>query len=325
MPTMIMEPMHRGPPPPMIRNLINSIFSGGRQMEMPQPIQHMKPLIFTFTSHGPPRGLPIHLGGGGGGGIFGGLLANMGRMMRVISRRSELGQEQEQEEEEEAPEKKDVVEEMRFKQEQMDADETKLEEEVQELKSEVDALETLKHSTDDLMTHASWRVNAAYLKASCMNAWQGVCSDSIPQVFYLNDGIPRHPRGPHSGLAPVKEGGPCWMECMKNHPNEVPFQCSVAATRMKSWIESNGNVKEFDPRMVMVGALVHFLVLVLLISACIRCTYICLSIRRRRRQELIKDTNTGSSLPTVAAITIQIPQVERTVDATVVTGTEVKM
>lgn len=309
-------------------------------MEMPQPIQHMKPLIFTFTSHGPPRGLPIHLGGGGGGGIFGGLLANMGRMMRVITRRPEMAQEEE--EEEEAPEKKNVVEEMRFK--QMAADETKLEEEVQELKSEVDALEDLKHSTDDLMTHASWHVNAAYLKESCMAAWQGwndqnpgrgLCPDSVPQVFYngyegfddssSTKGIPRHPRGPHSGLAPVKEGAPCWMECMKNHPNEVPFQCSVAATRMKSWIESNGNVKEFDPRMVMVGALVHFLVLVLLISACIRCTYICLSIRRRRRRELIKDTNTGSSLPTVAAITIQIPQVERTVDATVVTGTEVKM
>jgi hypothetical protein len=278
-------------------------------------------VVFTFTTHHsqPFSGgfSPFDMFGDGG---LGGLFDNMNRLMRRVVR-------EQPEAPQEAPQEARFAE-VKQQQQQLEKDEAEVKAltvENKHLAARMAQMQDLKTDTDQLLVQAPWRVNAAFLKMECMESFEAVCPDSVPMVFYVSEkgSFPRHPRGPHLGLAPVKKGAPCWMKCMKEHRDEVPFQCSVAASRMYAWAQANGEAKEFDPRMVMVGALVHFLILVLLISACIRCTYICLWMRRRRRR--CGAAKQQDKTPCVSAITIQIPQRGEAdlVEATVVTGTEV--
>lgn len=200
----------------------------------------------------------------------------------------------------------------------------KLENEMQAMRIKIAALEELQSMSEQALLEADWGVNAELLRSACLSSFEALCPESVPVAFY--SGIHRFPPpGPHAGLAPEDKDAGCWMRCVKEHGGELPFECTVAATNMAAWVEAHGEDQYLgDPQMAFLGALLHFLVMVLLLSACMRCTCLFIKLRRRRVAERLQ---LSANPKVVEAITIQIPAFTDTdrcvVEATVVTGTEV--
>jgi len=209
---------------------------------------------------------------------FNGLFQNIDSL---FSRMSSLSREVEQEQEEDGSVSVEDT-----------PDDSKSAEEVKELKSEMEMLqdrigelEEMQELDDNALLEASWGVNADALRTTCMPSFETLCPESVPEVFY-HDIHPYPPPGPHLGLGPKDKDTPCWMQCVKDHGNELPFECSVSATRMMNWIDAHGDDQYVeDPRMVFFGALLHFIIMMLLISACVRCTCLFVKMRRRRAAE----------------------------------------
>lgn len=207
------------------------------------------------------------------------------------------------EEEEEEESQEEPASEERFKQ-------VKNEDEEEEDSPSVNDLEEEEYLSSQGFLQADWGVNVLELQKACQTDFETFCPDSVPRVFY-DDMIPRYPPVdiPHDGLAPIKDDAPCWMKCAATHENELTYECDVASQRMYNWLkEHDGDVEYMDsPQLMMFGALIHFLLLLLIVLTCIRCARVFVRVRRRRCAERRRAALLQSKLPVVKAITIQIP------------------
>lgn len=206
---------------------------------------------------------------------------------------------------------------------------TELKQKMQAMEVHIDDLESLRTVSELGFAEATWGVNADQLRKTCLQAFETLCPESVPAVFYQELHQYPPPGVLHSGLAPADPDAPCWMKCVDVHEAQLPFECVENANRMTLWLKAHESEDLVDPNMMLLGAFLHFLVMVLLISTCIRCTFTCLRMRRQRRQSLVE------AVKPVQAITIQIPSLEHgllehefdkgedVMEATVVTGVEV--
>ena len=196
--------------------------------------------------------------------------------------------------------------------------------------------EDLKKMSDEGFLEADWGVNAAELRDACALSFEDLCPASVPAVF--SEDIYRYPPPgvPMTGLAPVDSSAPCWMDCVKKNYDELPYECQVAADRMKTWIDVHGDEVEYiaPPQALFLGMFLHFLVLTLIILTCVRCTVVFCRLRRKRQHAIVlanmsvsqdeDEKGAGeSSLPVVKAITIQVPRGHEEGAVTVVRGTVV--
>jgi len=185
--------------------------------------------------------------------------------------------------------------------------------ELDDSEDRVDELEDLKSIDDDGFLVADWGVNVANMREACMDAFQDVCPESVPAVFYGD--IHRFPPldTPHVGLAPEDPEAPCYMKCADEHQDELPYECQVAVERMEAWIERNGDDVVFveSPGWFLFTSLLHFLIMILLIATCVRCTCLFIKLRRERtrhrRAVLLEKDEKNAAVPVVKAITIQVP------------------
>jgi len=201
---------------------------------------------------------------------------------------------------------------------------TDLKSELKTMEDRVEELETLKALSDSGFAEATWGVNADQLRKTCMKPMADLCPESMPEVFFheLHQFPP--PAVPHGGLAGSDPEAPCWMKCVDVHRSKLPYDCIVSADRMKAWLDAHDSDDYMgDPNMMLLGAMLHFLLMVLMISTCVRCTFVCLRMRRRR---CVAKAAVEVAPKPVQAITIQIPSLghqEDLVEATIVTGVEV--
>merc|ERR1712146_565125 len=139
----------------------------------------------------------------------------------------------------------------------------------------VNDLEEEEYLASQGFLQADWGVNVLELQRACQTDYENYCPDSVPRVFY-EDEIPRYPPAdiPHDGLAPVKDDAPCWMKCAATHESELTYECDVASQRMYNWLKEHDGDLEYmeSPQLMMFGALIHFLLLLLILLTCIRCT-----------------------------------------------------
>jgi len=336
----------------IVANIQNSMFRGAPETEELEPRivirvhteQRMPRLkLWTFTSHfNAPEVFPV----GGPSGLFQNFFGDQenddDRMQNIFSglfdntlfdmiskMRMRLRNEYDLGEEEETPAEEDVREIPEAEKEQDEWHEvetapvssTKDDEKIEEL-------EELKQLNDRGFLEADWGVNVAQLRDACMTSFVSVCPASVPQVFY--DDIHRFPPPgvPMMGLAPADHDAHCWMDCVKQNFDALPYDCRVSADRMMSWIQVHGSDAEYvePPQALFFGALLHFLVLTLLIFTCVRCVTIFCRIRRQRfRARAARTVADEKGMPVVKAITIQIPGTNATIDehVTLVQGTVV--
>merc|ERR1712196_405094 len=166
----------------------------------------------------------------------------------------------------------------------------------------VNDLEEEEYLASQGFLQADWGVNVLELQRACQADFENYCPDAVPRVFY-DDAIP------HDGLAPVKDDAPCWMKCAATHQSELTYECDVASQRMYNWLKEHDGDLEYmeSPQLMMFGALIHFLLLLLILLTCIRCTRVFVRVRRKRCAERRRAALLQAKLPVVKAITIQIP------------------
>jgi len=271
------------------------------------------PITVISMSSSDPVSLPGNLGGILDG-LFGGLLNNnIGSMLRGPRFDTE--------------EMVVPVTLLNDKPTQNDEEVTELKQQMQAMEEHIGDLESLRTVSELGFAEANWGVNADLLRQTCMPSFQTLCPESVPEVFFqaLHQFPP--PGVAHGGLAPEDPDAPCWMKCIDVHKAQLPYECVETANRMTIWLAAHDSEGLTDPNMMILGAFLHFLVMVLLISVCIRCTLVCLRMRRQRRRQ-----TTTEAVKSVRPITIQIPSLQHVFDngddvmeATVVTGVEVTM
>jgi hypothetical protein len=177
-------------------------------------------------------------------------------------------------------------------------------------KPSVNDLEEEEYLATQGFLQADWGVNVLELQTACKKDFEQYCPDSVPRIFY-DEMIPRYPPVDisHTGLAPVKDDAPCWMKCAHDHESELTYECAVSSQRMYSWLQVHGEDVEYmeSPQFMMLGALIHFLLILLVILTCIRCVRVFVRVRRKRCAERHRQALLQAQVPVVKAITIQIP------------------